>query len=302
MFAGQGVMYYALGIPRDEDEESKSRPVKNFRQFYILLHHAVYWVYVFGNTGLTESCFSSRPYLFYVILFFYCISLDCYASACDSPGIVTDDPENTENLHFCETCKHHCPVRAGHCHTCGHCVLRRDHHCPWTGGCIGRDNHLAFFGFVFFETIISTFGTINVLKHFLEPAPIWRWLYRNCGGIFLLASSGFDSVFVTGLLFGHIRNILRNETIWEKSRRATISYFRDCSLTQRPFDNGRIANIIEFITMKADGKQWDFPRPATVDDYIQEKIELSRKLSVHGLQLVGNVPAMGARPPSVQPI
>jgi hypothetical protein len=296
------LLRHRLGLPREEDEDGRPRPVKNYRQFYIVLHHAVYWVYLFGNTGFAESCFSSRPYLFYAILFFYCISLDCYASACGSPGIVTEDPENTENLFFCQTCKHHCPVRGGHCHTCGHCVLRRDHHCPWTGGCIGRDNHLAFLGFLVFETIISIIGTVNLLTHFLQRAPFWEWICRNCASIFLLACCGFDLVFVTFLLFGHIRGILRNETIWEKARRGTISYLKYCPLTQRPFDVGPVANVIEFMTMKVDEKQWEFPRPATVDDYIQDKVELSKRLSVHATQFGSNLQSMGSHMLGTEPV
>jgi hypothetical protein len=302
MLAGDGVLH-ALGIPRDEDDAGKPRPSKNFRQFYILLHHVVLWVYIFGNTSLAESCFSTQPYIFYAIMFLYCVSLDCYASACGSPGVVTEDPENTENLHFCQTCQHHCPVRAGHCHTCGYCVLRRDHHCPWTGGCIGRDNHLAFFGFLFFETIVSTLGTIDILKHLFQAAPVWEWLRRNWGGIFLLACGAFDSLFVSSLLAEHVKGILRNETIWEKSRRGTISYFKYCALTQRPFDNGPMTNISEFVTMKVDQKQWDFPRPATVEDYREEKVELSTQLYLRAMKPENaNLPPITSRMLGNEPI
>lgn len=256
-----------LGLqPGDRPE----RLSKSWRQAYLVFHHVGFYFYIVSRSGFFESFCSDTPYVFFLLMLLFCLSLDVYALACGPPGTPTGAPANTDHLWFCKTCSLHCPIRAGHCRTCGHCVLRRDHHCPWTGGCIGRDNHLAFLGFLVIEFVMMSIVVGDMFVHLLRLAPPLVWIRNNFGFLVIFIVCWFDVGLVGGLFCTHMRHVVINQTVWEVQRRDRISYLRECGWFQRPFDRGCLNNIVEFITMKARKKEWEYPKPPTLDELVQE--------------------------------
>jgi ribosomal protein L40E len=262
-----GSLLASLGLKATDRSE---RPIKSWRQSYLVFHHVGFYFYIISRSGFFESFCSDTPSFFFVLMLLFCLSLDLYVVACGPPGMPAEEAADTSHLWFCKTCNLHCPIRAGHCRTCGHCVLRRDHHCPWTGRCIGRDNHLAFVGFLLIEFVMMLIVVIDMFVHLLHPAPPLVWLRNNFGFLVILGVCCFDVIIVSDLLQTQVRGAVVNQTIWEIERRDKISYLRECGWFQRPFDRGCLNNIIEFITMKTRKKQWEYPTPATIDDLVQE--------------------------------
>lgn len=102
------------------------------------------------------------------LVFVTCVSVWWKACSTD-PGTVTE--ENVEALvemfpfddHLfsdgaCRTCRTRKPARSKHCSMCGICVARFDHHCIWINNCVGLGNHKWFLAFLFWHSVICSYG------------------------------------------------------------------------------------------------------------------------------------------------
>jgi hypothetical protein len=245
------------GTVADPLDGPSRKSVRNRSQTYLLGHHFGIYLYLFSGTAFVTSFLSDTPFFFYFVMFFLSVSLDLYANACSSPGIVSESPSNTEGLFFCTSCNLHCPVRAAHCHTCGHCVLRKDHHCPWTGRCIGRDNHCFFLTFLLLEVILMAPVIGDIGWSLWQQRP----LLPNIGAFCILPACLFAWGLSLGLAFDHGVLALHNETIWQRLRRDRISYLQDLPDGFNPFDRGCLANFVEFVTMRSEKRVWKLPEP-----------------------------------------
>ena len=256
---------------KKENELDEAIQPHDYTMAYLVCHHVGFYFVVVSRTALTESFLSEFPVFFYVMLVFFCLSLNMFAMMKKTgPGWVEKEPENCEGLYFCKICQIHCPVRAGHCNVCGKCVIRRDHHCPWSGVCVGRDNHLYFYLWMVCELSVMLPVTASLVRYLVVPKPPREWLSDNGGTLLVLIFCGFDVLMTSWLVIGQTLMILNNMTVWEASRRQQITYLKDLPLTMRPFDKGLFGNIAEFVTMAATKKEWELP-VADVSQFIAER-------------------------------
>lgn len=250
----------------EEDERMPS----SYRQFYLLFHHVGYYFYLFAYSGFLESM-ENNSFFFYFILFTLTLSLDFYFFASKDPGFVTKEPSDITDLHFCEVCKFHVPIRACHCRSCGRCVKRRDHHCPWTACCVGRDNHIYFMLWLMVEFALMVGVNGDIILSLIKPKPVIQWFLDNAGLLLIFILTMFDLGLISWLITGHVNMITKNFTVWERSRRKRISYLKNLPDGMQPFDRGIIENVVEFLTMSYTDKEWSKPRDVQLEDLIREK-------------------------------
>jgi hypothetical protein len=259
------------------------KPGEDHRQLYLFFHHAgVYIYFCIPRHGFIESFLSDTPFFFCFVLFFFAVALDFYSSAAANPGFVEASPTATENLFYCQQCQLHCPVRAGHCPICRRCVRRRDHHCAWTGTCIGRDNHLYYLTYLSIEAFIFVIVISDLVMSMLTPYPIWEWLFYNIPAMLLVGPLTFAVAFCALLTSATVMCAIYNKSTWEIHRRAHISYLMNLPLTLDPFDRGCLANCWEFLTMSADEKEWEYPKP-TLKDFVTESVAMRQFMKEEGI-------------------
>jgi len=132
-----------------------------------------------------------------------------------------------EGYWWCRWCHMVQPPRAKHCRDCDCCVLLEDHHCPFLNNCIGQRNYLYFNIFVGF---LTTFAIVAVVGIFIWMRQSGHWqCFMELGdcsedplrlcvaivGAFLVVFPGILIVLLSGFLFFHIVNIIRNRTTRE---------------------------------------------------------------------------------------
>ena len=157
-------------------------------------------------------------------------------------------------MHPCMECNlNHQPLRSKHCLFCGHCVARYDHHCIWLGNCIGERNHGLFWWYLVCQTTVAFWGLFYVYcavrLHVSEPGEGWidlseEFVWQNGLKVLLFTMVLICSWLPLCLLIYHSYLITTNQTTWEFTRRARISYLKQLAPDVRPFDHGYINNII----------------------------------------------------------
>ena len=176
-------------------------------------------------------------------------------------GFISNDNNNasTDNF-YCDKCKIFIPLRASHCSFCKHCIQRRDHHCTILGICIGRMNHKSYMKFVFSELSLL----LQILLYSFHPAlidyPLNIWLMTSFQCFLLIGISSFFIIQLLRIIVKQSKNIMRNETVWEKERRDRITYLRDWPYEKSPFSKGYKNNIKEFIQMDKIDPQYFIPQ------------------------------------------
>lgn len=135
---------------------------------------------------------------------------------------------------YCPLCEANSPPRAFHCDRCHTCILKRDHHCTFAGCCVGLKNFRHYMLFLFYMSVGSLYATVlnmffiwNALGGFsvfavfahIVPFVFWVTGYLNLEAMFyalmsVLSITGF--LFVSNLLILHGRQMLNNQTSYEK--------------------------------------------------------------------------------------
>lgn len=248
-----------------EKEEKKERPFPNFRQLVIWLHNIGFFcTLITRGTLVYQSYNSDTPYFFYFQTFMFGIAVYFYSKGCGSPGFVTESPENTDGLFYCEKCQLYVPYRASHCKICNKCVHRKDHHCPWFGNCIGRDNYYSFYKFTItdaiFILIVLCDSVYSLYKNFGTPYFYFR--FALVAVMIIPEFMGFGSV--SGLAWNHTGFICLNITTWESMRWEKISYLKRFPFAYSPYNLGVAGNFIEVGLMKIREKIWE--KPATPEE------------------------------------
>ena len=235
----------------------------------ILFHVIGIILYLFSNSKFSSSFIGDDPIFFYIVLLLLAIALLCYANTCKSPGFVTKEPEDKNNLFYCQHCKMYIPLRASHCRVCGKCVLRRDHHCPWVGQCIGRDNHLNFYIWLIVESIFILTIFYDLSSSIFTVKSFGDWIHDYWVNLVLLPLIIFDSIQVVLLLFEQGINIVKNYTVWERANLNKISYFKRPLGKLNPFNINPLKNIMEFIGMSKNKKEWKLKDETfSMDDFL----------------------------------
>ena len=79
----------------------------------------------------------------------------------------------------------------------------------------------------------------------------------------------FDSIQVVLLLFEQGINIVKNYTVWERANLNKISYFKRPLGKLNPFNINPLKNIMEFIGMSKNKKEWKLKDETfSMDDFL----------------------------------
>ncbi|XP_015929806.1 probable palmitoyltransferase ZDHHC24 [Parasteatoda tepidariorum] len=157
---------------------------------------------------------------------------------------------------FCAGCEANSPVRSFHCSKCNVCTLKRDHHCAFSKCCIGLKNFRFYLLFLFYLAIgalyaasfnmhfiwdfLGGFSVFSLAAHIL-PFIFFVFGYLSFRVfIYTLLSvlSVVGFLFVFGLLLIHTRQMLQNQTSFEKNQGINL------------YDLGWRKNIVESLGIK----------------------------------------------------
>jgi len=135
-------------------------------------------------------------------------------------------------------------------------VSRYDHHCFFIGGCVGQKNHFVFWLYLAIQSFIIAWAFVMELDGFTSTQTISDWFYTN--GLALVVSVVLFVMFFLpfGLWVFHSYLMLTNQTTWEVSKRRKISYLQELPEEVFPFDNGCMANVRQFWTMRNVDIEW----------------------------------------------
>lgn len=174
-------------------------------------------------------------------------------------GLASSYFQSRESDHpqFCSDCGFMPPLRANHCRKCNRCVARWDHHCAWTGACVGEKNHAFFLLFLWSESLLLFWATLEVLISISLPPEedvgqtIWSflqaWFIYNwapiLANLLLMALCWFPAVM--GAV--HTYMMVINHTSYETLGAAPY-YLRNRpgGPYAYPFDRGLLANLTTF--------------------------------------------------------
>ncbi|KAI9137592.1 DHHC palmitoyltransferase-domain-containing protein [Paraphysoderma sedebokerense] len=116
----------------------------------------------------------------------------------------------------CRICDVVLPLRARHCVKCQRCVMKFDHHCFLIANCVGQNNHVLFYTYLFFESVL-TWKCMILNLSLLFNLPSLHFTTDILLFISLLIVVSFTGI-CTGLLIFHSYLILTNLTTWEYLR------------------------------------------------------------------------------------
>lgn len=140
---------------------------------------------------------------------------------------------------FCSVCECNAPPRSYHCRICGTCVLKRDHHCTFTGCCIGHTNQRYFIVMIMYlwiaalyanimniDFIYHTFGEFSLKTVFVLILPLLAWMFQVVHTVtmtmaFLISLTLISFLLTTALLGYHLINIVKGQTVHEKTYKVT---------------------------------------------------------------------------------
>lgn len=140
-----------------------------------------------------------------------------------------------EGWHFCAACEANSPPRTFHCSKCKICVLKRDHHCTFASCCIGLKNFRYFLLFLLYLSIGATYATVfnmyfvwdylGGFSLYAVAAHALPFVFFICGLLsvqsflytFMSMLSICGVLFVSNLFVLHLRQMLRNQTTFEKN-------------------------------------------------------------------------------------
>jgi len=179
-------------------------------------------------------------------------------------GVILSNKEEAQapHLHLCTHCNIIQPIRTKHCNECERCVSRYDHHCFFVGGCVGQKNHSVFWLYLLVQSFLIAWAFVMVVPDgFTDTSTISGWFYTN--GLALVVSVVLFTMFFLpfGLWLFHSYLMLTNQTTWEVSKRRKITYLQELPEEVFPFDNGCLANIREFLTMRYNQIEWIVVEP-----------------------------------------
>lgn len=159
--------------------------------------------------------------------------------------------------HFCAACEANSPPRTFHCSKCKVCVLKRDHHCTFACCCVGLKNFRYFllfliylaigaiyasvFNLTFIWDVLDGFSLYSVAAH-LVPFVFFIFGYLSLKAFlytFMSMLSVCGVLFVTNLFILHFRQMLHNQTTFERNHGI------------HTYDLGWKNNIVESL-----GKNW----------------------------------------------
>jgi hypothetical protein len=149
---------------------------------------------------------------------------------------------------LCLTCNIARPFRSNHCSDCDNCTIRFDHHCPWIGGCVAKRNYIYFFSFLTVLNIrnifLVTFSIICICKNInkdKDRIEVLKDLTNLIPTLFTIIFILITMLFTTGLLFYHIRLIIKNRTTKEEIKNLIYNTIGN------PYDRGCNKNCNEFL-------------------------------------------------------
>uniref|UniRef100_A0A3B4AKL1 Palmitoyltransferase n=1 Tax=Periophthalmus magnuspinnatus TaxID=409849 RepID=A0A3B4AKL1_9GOBI len=204
-----------------------------------------------------------RGELLIPVVFFLLVVLSVllyFAVSLMDPGFVLEDAaqvltEETEQMipdssvprvRRCGYCFLLQPMRARHCASCGHCVRRFDHHCPWISNCVGERNHRVFVLYLSVQLLTLLWATHIALSGFSPVASWEHWFKVHVFLLGALSVVGVFSLVVLILLGCHLYLASMNCTTWEFMSRHRVSYLKNMSEEQNPFDRGVLCNLWAF--------------------------------------------------------
>ncbi|XP_033973956.1 probable palmitoyltransferase ZDHHC12 isoform X1 [Trematomus bernacchii] len=232
------------------------------RATHTLLTWVITLILFLHNTDLRRC--EEQGELLLPLLFFLLVALSVllyFAVSLMDPGFILTDsvkgsneemesmiPQSlTPRLRRCGYCLlQQQPMRAKHCQTCKRCVRRFDHHCPWIENCVGERNHRWFIVYLLVQ-LLALLWALHIALSGITPTLTWEQWFRVNG--FLLAALGVVGVFsmVVVLLLGcHLYLVSISCTTWEFMSRHRISYLKNFSDEENPFDRGVICNLWDF--------------------------------------------------------
>jgi palmitoyltransferase ZDHHC13/17 len=166
---------------------------------------------------------------------------------------VIDRGGDVDPKSFCSTCKIRRPLRSKHCRFSGYCVSKYDHFCVWTNNAVGQNNHLYFWLYCVFHSIICLYWVVlnAVVVSFSwnsDNSFLWNVFGERPVNGFAMAYSGLVFFFTLTLWVSHLVNIGRNLTSNELANAMTYPYIHITENYQimTPFNRGFKNNLKEF--------------------------------------------------------
>jgi ankyrin repeat protein len=215
-------------------------------------------------------------------LYFY------HRASFDDPGFIQPASGGVEDaiqiaqyaqrgVELCRTCQIPRPLRSKHCRICDRCVSRFDHHCVWTNNCVGTGNHVVFMLCAISQYIYTFAAFLGVYLYIvndpalptgpLSPSRYWYLVTVRPLAVYELIFTLGLVIALTCLIAAHLRQVVQNITTNETINAWRYAYFRDRNNHYaNPFDNGPLANTLEFAHARPRGGiAWD--RVYDVADY-----------------------------------
>uniref|UniRef100_A0A8C6U253 Palmitoyltransferase n=1 Tax=Neogobius melanostomus TaxID=47308 RepID=A0A8C6U253_9GOBI len=130
------------------------------------------------------------------------------------------------------------PMRARHCASCGHCV-----------NCVGERNHRVFVLYLSVQLFTLLWATHIALSGFSTAASWEHWFRLHVFLLGALSVVGVFSLVVLILLGCHLYLASVNSTTWEFMSRHRVSYLKNMSDEENPFDRGVLCNLWTFFCL-----------------------------------------------------
>jgi palmitoyltransferase len=184
-------------------------------------------------------------------------SIDSSASPVNPDGVP---------LRWCKDCEVWQPIRTKHCDKCGFCVRKYDHHCFWIGTCCGEHNHGRFFVLLIAINTYVIYAAHLMLDSiflgslFRTPSheAITSFFETHWAPLLWIALAVLFEIFAGILLVYHAYLLATNQTTWETSSAARITYLQHIK-REAPFSRGLPWNV-RYIIMGPREMDWVFAK------------------------------------------